>query len=73
MDVYLLEEFVEKEPIRIKLDEVRRKLEGSAIHQSKQHRLKVLLNDIAQNRYRVQFILKLMQKVRKPYRLLLHN
>ena len=54
VDVYLLEEFLEKEPIRIKIDEVRRKLEGSAIHKSKQHRLNILLDDIAQNRHRVQ-------------------
>ena len=55
VDVYLLEEFLEKEPIRIKIDEVRRKLEGStAILQSKQHRLKILLDGIAQNRHCVQ-------------------
>ena len=59
VDVYLLEEFLEKEPIRIKIDEVGRKLEGSAaIPKSKQHRLKMLLDDIAQNRYRVQSILR---------------
>ena len=40
VDVYLLKEFLEKEPIRIKIDEVKRKLEGSAILKSKQHRLK---------------------------------
>ena len=40
VDVYLLEEFLEKEPISIKIDEVRRKLEGSAaVLKSKQHRL----------------------------------
>ena len=58
MDVYLLEEFLEKEPTRIKIDEVRRKLESSAILKSKQHRLKVLLDDITQNRHRVQTVLK---------------
>ena len=56
VEVYLLGEFLEKEPIRIKIDEVRRKLEGSAILKSKQHRLKVLLDDIAQNPHRVQTI-----------------
>ena len=60
MDVYLLEEFLQKEPIRIKIDEVRRKLEGSTIPKSKQHRLKILLDDIAQNRHRVQTILTRM-------------
>ena len=43
MDVYLLEEFIENEPIMTKIDEVRRKLEGS----TRQNKLKVLLNDIA--------------------------
>ena len=57
MDVYLLNEFLEKEPIRNKIFEVTRKLEGSAaILKSQQHRLKVLLDDIAQNRHRVQTI-----------------
>ena len=57
MDVYLLNEFLEKEPIRNKIDEVRRKLEGSAaVLKSGQHRLKVLLDSIAQNRHRVQAI-----------------
>ena len=59
VDVYLLEEFLEKEPIRITIDEVRRKLEGSAaIPKSKQHILKMLLDNIAQNGYRVQSILR---------------
>ena len=58
VDVYLLEEFLGKEPIRIKIDEVRRKLEGSAIPKSKQQRLKMLLDDIAHSRYRVQSILR---------------
>ena len=57
VDVYLLDEFLEKEPIRNKIDEVRRKMEGSAaIHKSKQHRLKVLFDDIARNRHPVQTI-----------------
>ena len=58
VDVYLLGKFLEKERIRIKIDEVGRKLESSAIIKSKQHRLKVLLDDIAQNRHSVQTILK---------------
>ena len=60
VDVYLLEEFLEKEPIRIKIDEVRRKLVGSDIFKSKQHRLKILLDDIAQNLHRMQTILMRM-------------
>ena len=35
VDVYLLGEFLEKEPTRIKIDEVRRKLECSALLKSK--------------------------------------
>ena len=58
VDVYLLEEFLEKEPIRIKIDEVWRNLESSAVLKSKQHRLKLLLDDIADNRHRVEIILK---------------
>ena len=54
LDVYLLEEFVEKEPFGIKIAVARRKLEGSAIFKSKQHRLEVLLDDIVKNRNRVQ-------------------
>ena len=52
VDVYLLEEFLEKEPIRIKIDE--------AILKSKQHSLNILLDDIAQNRHRVQTFLRRM-------------
>ena len=60
---YLLEEFLEKEPIRIKIDEGRKKLEGSvAILKSKHHRLKILVDDIAQNRHRVQTILMRMDE-----------
>ena len=34
VDVYLLEEFLEKEPTRTKIDEVKRKLKGSAAIQN---------------------------------------
>ena len=53
-------EFSETEPIRIKIDELKRKLEGSAVLQSNKHGLKILLDDIAQNRHRVQAILTRM-------------
>ena len=46
---YLLEEFLKKEPIRTKIDEVRGKSEGSSILKSKQHRLEVLLNSPLNN------------------------
>ena len=58
VDVYLLEEFLEKEPIMIKIDEVRKTLKGSAaILKSKQNKL---LDGIAQNRHRVQTMLMRM-------------
>ena len=61
VDVYFFEESLEKEPIMIKIDEVRRKLEDSAsILKSKQHRLKILLDDIAQNLHHAQTILMRM-------------
>ena len=58
LDVYLLENVLEKEPIRIKIDEIRSKLEGLTILKSRQHRLQMLLDDIAPNRHRIQIILK---------------
>ena len=57
VDVYLLYEFIDSESVLTKIDELRRKLEGSTI-KSKQHRLDILLKDINQNRYRVEIILK---------------
>ena len=61
IDVYLLDEFVDGEqPILEKLDAARAKLEhsSSSIHKIKQLRLKILLDDIARNRHRVQSIIK---------------
>ena len=58
VDVYLLAEFLDKEPIMTRIDELRKTLEGSAILASKQHRLKVLLDDIAKYRYHAQTILR---------------
>ena len=60
IDVYLLDEFLDGEPMMTKIDELRRKLDSSAIPKSKQHRLKYLLDVIAQNRHRVQTILTRM-------------
>ena len=42
------------------IDELRKTLEGSVILESKQQRLKVLLDDIAKNRYRVKTIIRRM-------------
>jgi hypothetical protein len=50
----------------IKIDEQRRTLEGSAILKSKQLRLKMLLDDIAQNRYRVESILNRLSGTSTP-------
>ena len=59
LDVYLLEEFLDREPIMTKIDELRRKLDSSAaIPKSKQQQLHLLLKDINQNRHRVQTTLK---------------
>ena len=61
IDAYLLDEFIDNEqPILEKLDAVRAKLEhsSSSIPKFKQLRLKILLDDIARNRYRVQSIMK---------------
>ena len=59
IDVYLLDKFVDGEQsILEKLDAVRAKLEQSSISKVKQLRLKILLEDIARNRHRVQSIMK---------------
>ena len=59
LDVYLLEEFLDREPIMTKIDELRRKPDSSAaIPKSKQQQLHLLLKDIIQNDHRVQTDLK---------------
>ena len=58
VDVYLLEELIKNVLTMTKIDEVKGKLEGSTILKSRQNRLKVLLDDIAQNPRRVQTIWK---------------
>ena len=48
-------------PIRPQIDELLNKLETSEIPKSNQHRIKMLLDDITKNRYRIeQIIQKLM-------------
>ena len=42
------------------MDDLRKKLESSPVSRSEQHRLKMLLNDIEHNRYRVQSIFTLL-------------
>ena len=58
IDAYLLDEFIDKEPTTTKIDAVRKKLESSSISTVKQLRLKILLDDIARNRHRVQSIIR---------------
>ena len=60
IEVHLLDEFIDKEPILEKLNAVRAKLEhsSSSISKVKQLRLKILLDDIVRNRHRVQSIIK---------------
>ena len=55
-------EFLDREPIMTRIDELRNTVVGSAILASKQHRLKVLLDDIAKYRYHEQAILRRMAK-----------
>ena len=61
IDTYLLDEFINKEPIITKLDAVRKKFESSSsstISKVKQLRMKILLDGIASNRHRVQSIMR---------------
>ena len=60
IDVYLLDEFIDEEPIITKLDAVGKQLETSSpsISKLKQLRMKMLLEEIARNRYRVQSIMR---------------
>ena len=61
IQVYLLDEFIDAVPIIDKIDVVRKRLEDSpSIPQFKQHRLKMLVDDIAHNRHRVQSIITRM-------------
>ena len=54
---FLVDEFLEGEPLLPMIEDLMRELESSHILRSKQHRLKMLLNDIKNNRYRVKSIL----------------
>ena len=61
IDAYLLDEVIDKEPIITNLDAVRKKFESSSsptISKVKQLRLKILLDDIARNRHRMQSIMR---------------
>ena len=58
VDIFLQDEFLENEPVLPKLDKILKNLQDSNITKSKQQRLKMLLYDIDNNRYRVNSILR---------------
>ena len=57
IEIFLTDEFLDGNPIITQINDLRRKLEDSPISKAKQQRLKMLLNDIKNNRYRVYSIL----------------
>ena len=58
IDVYLLDKFLDGEPIMTSIDEPRIKLDSSAAIPKSKQRLRILLKDINQNCHRMQTILK---------------
>ena len=54
LEIFFEEEFLDGEPIRPQIDELLSKLETSEIPKSNQHRIKLLLDDITKNRYRIE-------------------
>ena len=53
---FITDEFLEEKPILPMIHELIRKLENSPVAKSKWHRLKMLVNDVNKNRYRVKSI-----------------
>ena len=53
---FFVEEFVDGETIKPQINALLNQLENSKIPKSKQHRIKMLLDDIEKNRYRVEQI-----------------
>ena len=58
LEVFFEDEFLDGESIRPQIDELFNKLETSEIPKSNQHRIKMLLDDIAKNRYRIERIIQ---------------
>ena len=56
LDIFFVEEFVDGEIVRPKINILLKQLESSNIPKSKQHRIHMLLDDIEKNRYRVEQI-----------------
>ena len=54
LENFFVEEFVDEEIVRPKINVLLKQLESSKIPKSKQHRIKMLLDDIEKNRYRVE-------------------
>ena len=56
IDIFLEDEYLDGKPVTPMIDNLRRKLEGSLISNSKLNRLQMFVDDINSNRYRVQCI-----------------
>ena len=56
LETFFVEEFIDGEAIRPRINTLLDQLENSKIPKSKQHRIRMLLNNIEKNRYRVEQI-----------------
>ena len=66
MAVFFTAEFLDEEkPILPMIDELVKKLKNSLVLKSKSHRLKILVDDINKNRYRVKSILTNLNNVQE--------
>ena len=63
LEEFFVEEFVDGETIRSQINALLNQLENSRIPKSKQHRIKMLLDDIEKNRYRVEQIFQRLMDV----------
>ena len=63
LEIFFEEELLDGESIRSQIDELLRKLETSEIPKSNQHQIKMLLDDIAKNRYRAEQIIQRIMDV----------
>ena len=63
LEEYFVEEFVDGETIKPQINALLNQLENSKIPKSKQHRIKMLLDDIEKNRYRVEQIFQRLMDV----------
>ena len=65
IDAFFTDEFLEGNEILPMINELRAAIENSAITKVKQHRLKMLVDDINKNRYRVKSILTTLNNVQE--------